>query len=84
MLIPLEQSVAQHSPNFLLDHQAIALSTEKLTQGVPTYIQIRAYLLQAGLLSLLAFYHQFIQMFEEVQISAPEEGKAPKKGRELP
>lgn len=23
-------------------------------------------------------------MFEEVQISAPEEGKAPKKGRELP
>ena len=28
--------------------------------------------------------NQFIQMFEEVQISAPEEGKAPKKGRELP
>ena len=28
--------------------------------------------------------NQFIQMFEEVQISAPEEGKASKKGRELP
>ena len=28
--------------------------------------------------------NHFIQMFEEVQIKPPEEGKAPKKGRELP
>ena len=28
--------------------------------------------------------NHFIQMFEEVQITAPEEGKAPRKGRELP
>ena len=28
--------------------------------------------------------NSFIQMFEEVQIKSPEEGKAPKKGRELP
>jgi len=28
--------------------------------------------------------NHFIQMFEEIQITPPEEGKQPKKGRELP